>query len=123
MRRHLSTSGLLISTRVYFDHFGLAFVAFLKTSSYTRNKSFAVLSLPAENSRFRRTDGRTDGRTHPLIESWLTTKNDMSRFFPKNTTVEATFLYLCRASNQYCTEGDETWRRNKVNLHQLDSNF
>ena len=22
-----------------------------------------------------RTDGRTDGQTHPLIESWLTTKN------------------------------------------------
>ena len=34
------------------------------------------LFLPAEKEvTDRPTDGRTDGRTHPLIESWLTTKN------------------------------------------------
>ena len=53
----------------------------LKTSSYTRNKSFAGSSLPAETKALRTNgptdgpaDGPTDGRTHPLIESWLTTK-------------------------------------------------
>ncbi len=40
MTRHLSTSGLLISTRVYFDHFGLAFAAFLKKSSSQQIKIF-----------------------------------------------------------------------------------
>ena len=55
----------------------------MKTSSYTRNKSFAGSSLPAETKALRtdrtmdrrtdgptdqRTDGRTDGRTKPLIE-------------------------------------------------------
>ena len=40
-----------------------------QTSSYTRNKSFAVLSPPAENSRFRPTDRRTDRPTdgHTLL--------------------------------------------------------
>ena len=52
---------------------------------YTRNKSFAGSSLLAETKALRTdrrtnrkdqpTDRRTDGRTHPLIESWLTTKN------------------------------------------------
>ena len=49
-----------------------------ETSSYTRNKSFAGSSLPAETKALRtdpRTDGPTDRRTYPLIESWLTTKN------------------------------------------------
>ena len=50
-----------------------------KTSSYTRNKSFAGSSLPADKSITNGptngpTDGPTDGRTHPPIESWLTTK-------------------------------------------------
>ena len=60
------------------------------TSSYTRNKSFAGSSLPAETKALRTdgptdrrtngpTDRRTNGRTHPLIESWLTTKNGMKR--------------------------------------------
>ena len=30
--------------------------------------------LPAEKRGYRPTDRRTDGRTHPLIESWLMTK-------------------------------------------------
>ena len=33
------------------------------TSLYTQNKLFAVLSQPAENSCFRRTDQPTDRRT------------------------------------------------------------
>ena len=38
--------------------------------------SFAGLSLPADKSVTNEpTDRRTDGRTYPLIESWLTTKN------------------------------------------------
>ena len=60
-----------------------------KTSSYTRNTLFAGLSLPAETKALRTdgptngpmdqqtnrpTDQWTNGRTHPLIESWLTTK-------------------------------------------------
>ena len=37
--------------------------------------SFAGLSLPADKSiTDRPMDRPTDGRTHPLIESWLTTK-------------------------------------------------
>ena len=38
--------------------------------------------LPAEKKRLRidgRSDGPTDGRTHPLIESWLTTENEKIR--------------------------------------------
>jgi len=53
-----------------------------RTSSYTRNKSFAVFVSARRKKRLRtdrrtdgRTDRRTDRRTHPLIESWLTTKN------------------------------------------------
>ena len=31
----------------------------------------------------QRTDRPLDGRTHPLIESWLTTKNDNPQAIPK----------------------------------------
>ena len=53
----------------------------LITSSYTRNKSFAVFVSVRQKKEVtdgrtdRPTDGPIDGRTHPLIESWLTTKN------------------------------------------------
>ena len=47
----------------------------------TRHKSFAVFVSARRQSGYGRTDGPTDGptdgRTHPLIESWLTTKNDV----------------------------------------------
>ena len=49
----------------------------LNLSLYTQNKLFAGSSLPAEQKHYQRIDGPTDGRTHPLIESWLTTKKAM----------------------------------------------
>ena len=60
------------------------------TSLYTQNKSFAGSSLPAETKALRtdrltvgptdrRRDRPTDGRTHPLIESRLTTNNRLQR--------------------------------------------
>ena len=52
-------------------------VCIKETSSYARIKSFAGSSLPAEQRHYQRTNGPTDGRTHPLTESWLTTKKAM----------------------------------------------
>ena len=42
---------------------------------------FSGSSLPDEQKHYRPTDQPTDGRTHPLIESWLTTKkcSDLSK--------------------------------------------
>ena len=49
---------------------------------HTRNKLFAVSSLPAQTKALptdgltdQRTNGPTDGRTHPFIVLWLTTIN------------------------------------------------
>ena len=48
-----------------------------KNKLFTRNKSFAVFVSARKKKRgYGRTDGSTDGRTHPLIEPWLTTKNE-----------------------------------------------
>ena len=44
---------------------------------YAQNKSFAGSSLPAEQKHYQWTDGPTNGRTHPLIEAWFTTKKAM----------------------------------------------
>ena len=47
-------------------------VSYNRTRSYTQNKSLAGSSLPAETKPLR-TDGLTDGPTHPFLELWLTT--------------------------------------------------
>jgi len=62
------------STKVRLSLFATTF--YRETSSYTRIKSFAGSFLPAEQKSItdQPTDKPTDGRTHPFIESWLTTK-------------------------------------------------
>ena len=58
-----------------------------KTSLYTRNKSFAVFISARQKKR-----SRTDGRTHPLIESWLKT-NNLS--FGKRIVIKSSLALPC----------------------------